>query len=138
MIFVRMGQHDADQVLRALLDEGRIGHDHLDTRHAVVAEGDAKVEHQPLAGVTVEIEVHADLARATQREEQQFVVTGNVHLRLRRQISIRPSDIRSGSMKSNRPISSLNTLAKPPVAITFMGSPYSVLIRLMRLSISPT
>ncbi len=63
---------------------------------------------------------------------------GTVIARLRRQISSKPSDIRSGSMKSNRPISSLNTLARPPVAITFMGSPYSSRMRLIRLSISPT
>ena len=41
-------------------------------------------------------------------------------------------------MKSNSPISSLKTLARPPVAITFIGSPYSARIRLMRLSIRPT
>ena len=38
------------------------------------AEGDAEVDHQPLAGMAVEIEVHADLARAAQRQEQELVV----------------------------------------------------------------
>src|SRR6185295_2699363 len=135
MVLVGMSDDDADEVLAALLDESRIGHHDLDARRAVVAEGDAEIDHQPLAGMAVEVEVHADLARAAQREEQQLVVRGNCHPRLRCQISSRPRDIRSGSMASNSPISSLNTLARPPVATTFIGSPYSARIRRIRLSI---
>ena len=138
MVLVGMGDDDADQVLAALLDEGGIGHHDLDARHRVVAEGDAEIDHQPLAGMAVEIEVHADLAGTAQGEEQELVVRGNCHERLRRHISSRPSDIRSGSMASNSAISSLNTLARPPVATTFIGSPYSARMRLIRLSISPT
>ena len=38
----------------------------------VVAEGDAEIDHQPLAGMAVEIEVHADLAAPAERQEQQL------------------------------------------------------------------
>ena len=55
---------------------------------SIVAEGDAEIDHQPLAGMAVEVEVHADLAGAAQRQEQQLVVPGAVIsaslLRLRR------------------------------------------------------
>ena len=74
MILVGMRQHNADQVPAPLLDECRIRHDDLDAWHGVVAEGDAEIEHQPLAGVPVEIEVHADLAGAAQCEKQKLVV----------------------------------------------------------------
>ncbi len=80
MILVRVREHDADEVAGALLDEGGIGHDHFDAGHAVVAEGDAEIEHQPLAGMAVEIEVHADLACSAQGKEQELVGGGNGHL----------------------------------------------------------
>src|SRR5215813_2882203 len=135
---MRVRQNNADQVLAALLDEGGIGHHDFDAGHGIVGKADAEIDHQPFAGVAVEIEDHADLARAAQREEQQLIVAWNGHGRLRLQISSSPSDMRSGSMASNSPISSLNTSARPPVATTFMGSPYSARIRLIRLSIRPT
>ena len=73
MILVRVGQHQADEIVAMLLDEGGIGHDHVDARHRLVAEGHAEIDHQPLAGIAVEVEVHADLARAAERQEQQLV-----------------------------------------------------------------
>jgi hypothetical protein len=47
--------------------------------------------------MAVEIEVHADLARAAQREEQKLVVSGDGHAAflLRFQISIRPRAVMS-------------------------------------------
>ena len=35
--------------------------------------GNTKIDHQPLAAIAVEIEVHADLAGPAQRQEDQFV-----------------------------------------------------------------
>ena len=35
-------------------------------------EGQSQVDHDPLAAAAVEIDVHADLARAAERDEQQF------------------------------------------------------------------
>ena len=98
MILVGMRQHDAHQGVSALHDEGRIRHHHLDAGHGTVGEADAEIDHQPLAGRAVEVEVHADLAGPAKGQEQQLVVRRNGHRLLRRQISSKPSDIRSGSM----------------------------------------
>ena len=97
MVLVGVGQHDAQKVGAAFLDEGRIGHHDLDAGHGVVGEADAEVDHQPLAGMAVEIEVHADLARAAQREEEELVLAGNGHAAflLRFQISISPRAVMS-------------------------------------------
>jgi hypothetical protein len=64
-----------------LLDEGDIRHDHVDTRRRFIAEGDAEIDHQPLAGVAVEVEVHADLAGPAESEEQQLVALGRERVR---------------------------------------------------------
>ena len=89
MVLVGVGDDDAGEILLALLDEGGIGHHDLDARHGVVAEGDAEIDHQPLAGVAVEVEVHADLARAAERDEQQLVGrTGTVMFFLLRLIDL--------------------------------------------------
>jgi len=79
MILVRVRQHEADQVGAPLDDELGIGHQHVDTRRAVVPERDAKIDHQPLAGIAVEIEVHADLAGTAQRDEKKLG-SGGCHL----------------------------------------------------------
>ncbi len=77
VVLVGVGQDDAEDVLGVLLDEGRVGQDDLDARRGLVAEGHAQVDHDPLAGVgravAVEVEVHADLVRAAQRQEDEFV-----------------------------------------------------------------
>jgi hypothetical protein len=45
MVLMGMGQHKADQIVAAALDELRIGHDDIDARRIVVAKGDAAVDH---------------------------------------------------------------------------------------------
>ncbi len=72
-----MGQHKADQIFPMFLDEHRIRHDDIDTGRCPVIEGDAAIDHQPLAGMAVEIEVHADFTGAAERQEQNLVVAGN-------------------------------------------------------------
>ena len=46
---------------------GRIGHDDLHPRRGQIAEGDAEIDHDPLARmrrtVAVKVEVHPDLVR---------------------------------------------------------------------------
>ena len=39
----------------------------------IVGEGDAAIDHQPLPSIAVEGEVHADLAGAAERQEDQLV-----------------------------------------------------------------
>ena len=93
MVLVGVGQHEAAEILGALGDEVRVRHDDFDARRVVVAEGDAEIDHQPLAGMAVEVEVHPDLAGAAQRQEQQLVGRRREvdHVgRFRRYISTRP------------------------------------------------
>ena len=68
-----MGQNDTQQILAPLGDELGIGRHDIDAGQALVGEGDAEVDHQPLAAEAVEIEVHADLAGPAQRQEDQLV-----------------------------------------------------------------
>src|SRR3546814_11104198 len=51
-----------------------VGQDDVETRHAVVGEGDAEIDHQPPAGIAVQVQVHADLVRPAERQEVQVVV----------------------------------------------------------------
>ncbi len=77
MVLVRMGQDDADNVIGILLDKGRIGHDQIHARRGLIAEGHADIDDDPLAvigrAIAVAIEIHADLVRAAQRQEDEFV-----------------------------------------------------------------
>ena len=72
VILVRMGQHQAQEIVAPLGDEGRVRRDQIDPGRRLVGEGDAEVDHQPLAGMTVEIQVHADFARPAQWQKQQI------------------------------------------------------------------
>jgi hypothetical protein len=76
MILMGVGQHQTDQIVAAAFDELGIGHDYIDARRIVVAEGDAAIDHQPFTGMAIEIEVHADLAGAAQGQKQQLVLAG--------------------------------------------------------------
>ncbi len=74
MVLVRMRRDDAEQLVAAFDDEGRIGHDHVDPRLVLLlAEGDAAIDDQPLAAVTVEVEVHPDLAGTAERQKIERV-----------------------------------------------------------------
>ena len=72
MVLMAVGQDDAEQIVAILLDEGQVGEDQLDPGIGRVGEGHAEIDHDPLAVAAVEIDVHADLARAAEREEEQF------------------------------------------------------------------
>jgi ActR/RegA family two-component response regulator len=78
MVFMPVGEDDAEQVLLAILYEFEIGHDDVDARIIMGTEGHAKVEHDPFAVAAIEIGVHADLARPAERDEEQFLA-GNGH-----------------------------------------------------------
>ena len=73
MVLMPVRQHDAEQVVLAVLDELEVGHHDLDPRIILAAEGHAEVEHDPFAVAAIEIGVHADLARSAQCEEKQLL-----------------------------------------------------------------
>ena len=55
MVLVRVRRHDPQQPVATLDDEGGVGHDDLEPGLGIIAEGDAAIEHEPVAGVTVEV-----------------------------------------------------------------------------------
>ena len=81
MILVRVGEHDADEIL-ALLDQiADVGQDQIDAGQMLLAgERHAEIDREPLAAAlvaeAVERQVHADLADAAERREHQFLLRG--------------------------------------------------------------
>ena len=74
MVLVPVCRDNAEQPIAPLDDKGRVGHDHVDPRLMLFfAKGHAAIEDQPLTAIAVEIEVHPDLAGATQRQEIERV-----------------------------------------------------------------
>ena len=75
--------HDAEDVLGDALGEFGVGQDDLDAGRRLVAEGDPQVDHDPLAGVrrteAIEVEVHADLVRPAERQEDELIRAGGGH-----------------------------------------------------------
>src|SRR3569833_2011118 len=70
MVFMGVRQHQPDQVVALLFQEADVRHDQVDARQMLlVAEGDAEIDRQPGALVTVaepvDRQVHAALADAT-------------------------------------------------------------------------
>ncbi len=70
MIFVRVGEQQADDVIATRLEIARIGRHDRHTGRVAGCEGDPEIDHQPSAAVrrsvAVEVEVHADLAGPAQ------------------------------------------------------------------------
>ena len=77
MVFVRVRQDEADERLLFGGDEAQIRKHDVSARLRVARKGDAEIDHEPLPvlgrAVTVEIDVHADLAQAAERQEYEFV-----------------------------------------------------------------
>ena len=141
MILMGVGQDHADQAVCAFLDEFEIGEDQVDARIFVAAERHAEIDHQPLPAAAVKIDVHADLARSPEREEQQFVFGREILLHAIPARSARiasPSSVRSGSTWSKIPVCLSNSSARPPVATTLAGRPISARMRVTNPSIIET
>src|SRR3546814_2603848 len=79
MVLVPVGDDDALQTVELAFDEAEIGQDHVDAGIIRIGEGDAAIDHQPLAAAAVAIDVHADFARAAEREKQEFVTRSEEH-----------------------------------------------------------
>ncbi|MNX80295.1 hypothetical protein D3C86_1119500 [compost metagenome] len=76
VVLMGVRQHDAQDVLA--FQEGGIGHDHVHAGRGGIAEGHADVDENPFAVMrrakAIGVEVHTDLVRAAQRQEDEFVV----------------------------------------------------------------
>ncbi len=106
MIFMRVGQHDGTHVFALFGKVADIGHDEIDAgRGALAAEHHAAIDDDPIAiigrTIAIGVEIHPDLARAAERQEDEFIVAQNRHqlvfLALRAWIMMRPRMVRSGS-----------------------------------------
>ncbi len=78
MVFMGMGQHEADEVFPLFFEEADIGHDEIDAgQMLLVAKGHAEIHRQPGALMAVaeaiDRQVHADLADAAERRKGQFI-----------------------------------------------------------------
>lgn len=78
MVFMRMRDDDAAQIGEVLLDEACVGQHQVDARQAGIGEGHSDIDDNPFARagrpVAVKSEVHADLADAAERHEDEFGV----------------------------------------------------------------
>ena len=72
MVLMPVGQDDPREPLLLVLDEFKVGEDELYPGIVRVGERQAEVDHDPLAAAAVEVDVHADLARAAERAEQEL------------------------------------------------------------------
>ena len=100
----------------------------LDARRRLVAEGDAEVDDDPLASVrraeAVEIEVHADLVRPAERQEDEFVVRFALAWSLSRVPAVdfeHAADGQVGIEVVDGRCRPWNSEATPPVPITVIG-----------------
>ena len=94
MILMRMGGDDAQHILALLRQIADVGHDEVDARRVgLAAEQHAAIDDDPLAVVgraeAIGVEIHADLARPAQRQEDQFVVAFGEFIRRRLALRVR-------------------------------------------------
>ncbi len=86
MVLMRVGDDDAAQILDLLLDEADVGQHEVDAGQRRVRKCHADIDHDPLAfarrAEAVEREVHADLADAAERHEDEFGSRMTRHIRL--------------------------------------------------------
>ena len=80
MVFMGVGQHQANQVLPLFFQKADVGHDQVDARQMLlVAEGHAEIDRQPgplmAVAEAIDRQVHADLADAAERRKGQFIRT---------------------------------------------------------------
>ena len=80
MVLMGVGGDNPQQAVAVFDDEGRVCDHDIDAGLRIVAKGDAAIDDQPLAAIAVEVEVHADLAGAAERQEIERV--GIAHRRV--------------------------------------------------------
>ncbi len=83
MILVGVGDDDGEKILAVLLEEPRIRQHQIDPRQIGGRERDATIDGDPLATVgpaeAVQRQIHADLAHAPERSENEFSVRSARH-----------------------------------------------------------
>ena len=84
MVLVRMGEHDAEDILAFLDQVADVGQDQVDARQVLFArERHADIDHDPLparrGAEPVDRQIHADLADAAERRKDQFVAPARHH-----------------------------------------------------------
>src|SRR4029077_20823140 len=76
MILMGVREQETGDIVPLLLDETDVWEDKVDAGLVLGAESDAHVDDQPLAragpAITVEVEIHDDLAHAAEREEDEL------------------------------------------------------------------
>src|SRR6476620_1604484 len=121
MILVPVSKDYSREPVLLALDELEVGEDELDPGIGRVGEGQPQVDHDPLAAAAVEIDVHADLARAAERDEQQFLSRDHGLRVVMSYSRLNPWMVRSGSIVSKTSVCLSNRVARPPVATTVTG-----------------
>src|SRR5262249_46976708 len=150
MIFVRVRRNDPEQTITTLDNKSRIGHDDLDPRLRIIPEGHATIDDEPVAGVSVDVQVHPDLARTAERDEVKRIRLAVFRpgprlqrepahlLRFRRESRRRPHKSSAGSRWFMTSVGPAISAARPPVAITSISSLRSAVTRFTKPSIRPT
>src|SRR5262252_5485833 len=82
MILVRMGQHQAEEIVPFFHEIANVRHDEIDAGQRLVGKSNAKIDRDPLPALLVaeaiNREIHADLAGAAERREHEFI--GGAHV----------------------------------------------------------
>ncbi len=73
MIFMGVRHDKAGKPVQLIQRKGGIRRHHIDTGRRIVAKGDAHIDHQPVTIMAIKAHIHADFARAAQRDEHHFV-----------------------------------------------------------------
>ena len=130
MILVRVRQHQPEQVLPLLLEEGDVGKDQVDARQVLlVAERHAEIDRKPAPLVAiaeaVDRQVHADLADAAERRKCQLI-------RPRHQAA--PAELEAASPKNTSP-EAIGT--RRPSAVTTIRCPPSSMVSNVPVTVRP-
>src|SRR5205085_3488080 len=80
MVLVAMGEDNPGEALLLVLDELEVGKDELDPGVIGPGEVEPQIDHDPLAAAAIEIDVHADLARAAESDKDQFFAGNHAEL----------------------------------------------------------
>src|SRR2546430_2535791 len=79
MVFVCVGEHQAEEILALFDQETDVRQDEIDARQVFACKCDAEIDRDPLPAPSfaepVNREIHADLARASQRCEDKLVAS---------------------------------------------------------------
>src|SRR5262245_27535090 len=82
MILVRMGQHEAEEIVPFFHEMANVRHDEIDAGQRLVGKSNAKIDRDPLPALLVaeaiNREIHANLAGAAKRREHEFI--GGAHV----------------------------------------------------------